>query len=353
MKVLVLGGTGAMGVYLVKLLSEQGHEVIVTSRKMRQSSFINLKYVQGDAHDNEFLKGILKQKFDVVVDFMVYNTGEFKARYRILLDAAMQYIFFSSARVYADSKTPIKESSPRLLDVCKSEAYLATDEYAMAKARQENLLMESGKSNWTIIRPYITYSNNRLQLGVLEKELWLQRALRGRCIIFNKDIAAHKTTLTFGENVSQVAANLVGNRKACGKTVHITGRDTMLWGEVLEVYLNVLEHKTGNRTKVLMTETSDSLKNILHNQYQVDYDRMYDRVFDNSLANELCGEEQVYTPMKEGLARCLEEFIDGPQTFLGNSPVFEAWADKHTRERTSLVEFSGVKNKLKYFLFRL
>ena len=57
----------------------------------------------------------------------------------------------------------------------KDEEYLKTDEYALSKARQEDILHRSGKNNWTVIRPYITYSEIRLQLGVLEKELWLYR----------------------------------------------------------------------------------------------------------------------------------------------------------------------------------
>lgn len=38
MKVLVLGGTGAMGVHLVHLLKEKGHEIIVTSRSAQNST---------------------------------------------------------------------------------------------------------------------------------------------------------------------------------------------------------------------------------------------------------------------------------------------------------------------------
>ncbi len=67
--------------------------------------------------------------------------------------------------------------SPRLVDVCTDPEYLSIDEYGMAKGREENLLRETGRTNWTIIRPYITYNSNRIQLGVYEKENWLRRAL--------------------------------------------------------------------------------------------------------------------------------------------------------------------------------
>ena len=43
------------------------------------------------------------------------------------------------------------------------------------------------------------------QLGVLEKELWLYRALNGRTIVFSKDIAEKSTTLTYGYDVASVS----------------------------------------------------------------------------------------------------------------------------------------------------
>ena len=85
---------------------------------------------------------------------------------------------------YANENGRITEKSKRLLDVCTDEEYLKTDEYALTKVRQENILLSSGKKNWTIIRPYITYNVERLQLGVYEKENWLYRALHGRSIVF-------------------------------------------------------------------------------------------------------------------------------------------------------------------------
>ena len=60
MKILVLGGTGAMGVDLVKNLGERAEKVIVTSRSKRKSEFNNVKYVKGDAHDTAFLQSLLR-----------------------------------------------------------------------------------------------------------------------------------------------------------------------------------------------------------------------------------------------------------------------------------------------------
>lgn len=349
MKILLLGGTGAMGAYLSELLAERGEDVYVTSRSDRAKDRIH--FIKGNAHDTDFLKETLKDGFDVVVDFMIYNTEEFKKRVDMMVNSADQYIYFSSARVYAESKTPITENSPRLLDVCKDEEYLATDEYALTKARQENLLFQSASSNWTIVRPYVTYSSSRLQLGAMEKERWLFRALHGKNIVFSRDIAERTTTMTYGADVAKAIAGLIGNTNAYGKAVHITGTDSMKWKDVLNVYLTAIEEKTGNRPGVTMLESADSIPERLYNKYQVKYDRLYDRVFDNSLANELCGQVN-YTTMEAVLKRCLEEFIDSKQIFSSVSWSFEGWADRLSNEWEPISAIPGWKNKCKYILSR-
>lgn len=55
MKVLVLGGTGAMGVHLAKILSDNGEGVYVTSRRQRLSEN-NIRYITGDAKNDDFIQ---------------------------------------------------------------------------------------------------------------------------------------------------------------------------------------------------------------------------------------------------------------------------------------------------------
>lgn len=91
-KILVLGGTGAMGKFLVKRLSAS-HDVHVTSRKVHESSD-KITYHMGDAHDRLFIEQILiSEKWLSIIDFMHYGTEEFRKRCSLLLDNTEQYIF--------------------------------------------------------------------------------------------------------------------------------------------------------------------------------------------------------------------------------------------------------------------
>ncbi|WP_273212138.1 NAD-dependent epimerase/dehydratase family protein [Runella zeae] len=348
MNVLVLGGTGAMGVHLVQLLSDNDFETVVTTRASRKNEY-KVKYIQGNAHDIEFLQTILLEGWDAIIDFMVYSTAEFKSRVDLLLQSTAQYIFLSSARVYADSPEPIRETSSRLLDVAIDERYLSTDEYALTKARQEDTLKNSEKNNWTIIRPYITYSENRLQLGVLEKEEWLYRALKGRTIVFSEDIISKTTTLTYGLDVAKGITSVIGKRDALGEVYHITGDSSIKWKDVLCIYLNVLEKHLGYKPKVLLSNL-DKFMEIHPAEYQIKYDRLYNRAFNNSKISDYV-ETSTFMQTEEGLSLCLETFLKDPK-FSNINWGKEAVKDKLTKEYSSLKEIKGTKQKIKYLIFK-
>lgn len=346
MKILLLGGTGAMGIHLTNLLASEEKKIFVTTRRKKESNN-TIEYIQGDAKDIVFLKSIFKQNWDVVVDFMSYNTDQFKDRIDLFLTSTKQYIFISSARVYSESKSLITESTPRLLDVCTDEQYLKTDEYALTKARQEDLLKKSKFQNWTIVRPSITYDTNRLQLGVLEKESWIYRAIRGRSIVFSNDIAGKITAMTHGYDVAKGITSIIGKSKAHKEVFHITSPEVCSWNQILKIYLDVLEKHTGTRPKIVMTQKSLNLK---FNKYQVIYSRYFNRKFNNEKINQFTDVEK-FKKVEEGLKESLVEFLQKP-SFLKINWKLEAMQDKVAREFTPISEIPNLKNKIIYLLER-
>lgn len=348
MKILIFGGTGAIGVPLVYLLKKEGHELYVTSRRKRISEK-NLNYIQGNAKDDSFFNSIINDEYDAVIDFMVYGSAELKKRLDRLLEHTKQYIFFSSSRVYAESKIPITEKSARLLDCCTDTEYIQTDEYALAKAKEENLLLEHKNKNWTIIRPYITYNNYRLQLGVYEKENWLYRVLKDRTLVLPWDIANKKTSLTYGPDVAAAILNLIGNEKAFGEIFHVVNSEPITWADILKIYSDVIEERTGKRIKVKIIDNSLGLQ-MMWNSWQIKYDRLYNRIFDNSKIESVCGKYS-YKDIRTGLEECLNHFLDKP-VWLNMNWRYEAWSDKITKEHTALKEISQLRSKAGYIKCR-
>ena len=160
--VLVLGGTGAMGVYLVPELADRGYQVDVISLDDVKSDRPDITYRVGDCKNDDFILQVLTEThYDAVVDFMLYfGREDYVKRYALMMEHTDHYITLSTYRVYSDKELPTKETSPRLLDVSQDKDFLATelDEYSLYKARQEDAITSSGYKNWTILRPAITFS---------------------------------------------------------------------------------------------------------------------------------------------------------------------------------------------------
>ncbi|MBQ2435847.1 MAG: epimerase [Bacteroidaceae bacterium] len=348
MNILVLGGTGPMGVPLVQQLSKE-HQVYVTSRSKRESS-ANITYIQGNAKEKEFLTRVFTmQPWDAVVDFMVYSVAELQAYTPLFLDNTKQYIFISSSRVYAGVDGLITENTPRLLEASQDDEYLKTSEYALLKARGEDVLLKSGRTNFTIIRPTITYNTYRLQLGVLEKENWLYRALHGRSIVFSEDVNDKLTTMTLGDDVAGGIISVIDEPKAMGEVFHVTSPISLPWHEVLATYVAVLKKHLGRDIPVVMTKKSTNLK-FPSRVYQLIYCRYFNRTFDNSKIAQFC-DVNSFTLPQVGLAKCLEDFLKAPH-FNRIPWDIEAVNDKVTGERTPLREIPHMGNKFTYFCYR-
>lgn len=354
-KILVFGGTGAMGVYLVDILSKTGlYEIDVTSRSNRESTHPYLKYIKGNARDNDFMNSLLSEHYDVIIDFMNYNLDEFADRCNYLLSSCGQYVWFSSSRVYADSETPITENSPRLLEVTLDKDFLATNRYALRKARQEDLITKSGFNNYTIIRPYITYSNERLQLGIYEKEQWLYRILKGRDLVINKNIIDKQTTLTYGYDVSLAISKLVGNQDAFGKVIQIASSENMTWREILKLYLDILKEKKNLTPRIYLSDHMRAIDQLYEGGYNTIYDRVYNRHFDSTFIEILTNSKgNVFNKdMRVGLSECLSDFLDNNRGFLKIDWQFEAYQDILTGGMASPDEFYSEEDYNSYLRYR-
>ena len=101
-KVLVLGGTGAMGVYVVPELLRLGYKTDVVALDNIGVDNDCLRFIKKNGKDISVLTEILKNDYDAIIDFMLYTTDEFKDCYELFLKNTKHYIFLSSYRVYAD-----------------------------------------------------------------------------------------------------------------------------------------------------------------------------------------------------------------------------------------------------------
>lgn len=305
-KVLVMGGRGVMGSYLVPDLLKLGFQVDVVALDSKESLDPNLRYFVGNAKDDAYMSELLKNDYDAIVDFMMYGTEEFRKKQKMLTGNTEQYIFLSSYRVYANEQIPVTENAPRLLEVSNDKEFLESDDYSLYKAREEDILRNSGKENWTIIRPTITYSPARVQLVCLEPDTIINRTRLGKKVLIPEKAMNVQATMTWGRDVARMIARLVLNKAAYGEAFSAATAEHHSWKEIAEYYKKIigLEYIAID-TEEFLTIRQDEL--ITHCRWQLDYDRCFERVMDNTKILNATGLKQSeLTPLYDGLKRELE-----------------------------------------------
>lgn len=354
MNIILLGGTGAIGVSLCNFLKIEGHNIYVTTRKIYKDKD-GINYITGNAIDISFLSELMKSHYDCVIDFMIRSEENTQRAMDVILPSCKQYIFLSSSRVFApvdvNKGERITENSPKLLDTCKDVNYKNSKEYAIEKAREENLFYLSKYKNWTIVRPTLTYNTYRLQLAYGEKEDWLFRLLNGKSIIFPKNMVNIKTSMVHGDDVAKAILKLIGNPQALSNTFNIVSNESITWGEVLEIYTKLIEKRTGTKARIHYIENYTQLTKNLGNYYQVKYARAVDRCFSNDKLIQLIGPIN-FIPVKEGLTSCLNKFLNDIK-FQEINWYRQAYYDKICNEFTSFKLMPSIKIAIKYFFYRI
>ncbi|MGI5878286.1 MAG: epimerase [Christensenellales bacterium] len=293
-----------MGVYLVPQLAQMGYDVHVVSLDKKESTSPNISYFQADAKDCDTLRAILRNNYDAIVDFLLYSTIQFLDRYRILLSNTKHYIYLSSYRVFAGSDAPINEDSAQLLDVSDNKRFLATDDYALVKARQEDILENSRFRNWTIVRPAITYSKLRYQLVTLEANTVVARAFKKRPVVLPREALAVQGTMTWAGDVAKMLSRLVLNPDACTQAYIVSTCEHHTWEEIAGYYRDVigLEYVAADMRTYLKILGSDDMES--PKAYQLRYDRCFNRIIDNSKILRITGLSQSeLMPLRDGLAK--------------------------------------------------
>lgn len=320
-KVLVPGGTGAMGVYLVPELLNLGYEVDVISLDTVISDNPKLRYITGNALDYDYMAELLKNDYDAVVDFMIYSTKEKYEKFiPLYLDNTEHYIFLSTYRIYANEEHPIKETSPRILDVSKDEFLLHSGDYCIYKAEGENFVRTFKDKNWSIIRPAITYSKYRFQLITMEMNLVMRRMLEGKKLLVPEPAMNVQATMSWAGDVAKMISRMVLNSAAYGETYSVCTAEHNTWGEIAQMYNRI------GGLECVTTDTDTFLDVIaLGNVYarqQLVYDRYYDRILDNSKILNLCGMKQSeLMPLEVGLKM---EYDNFPKNFeWGQSDAYD------------------------------
>lgn len=339
MKILIIGGTGAMGSPLAKYLSEdKNNSVYIVSRHDHFSRESNVFYVTGDINSEAFFHELIRKKFDVIIDFMIWAPALLKKRLKHIFDNCGQYIAMGTSSEYAGVDGLITEETPRLYDTYSPEERRQGGRYHIKKSKDDDLITASEHGSWTIIRPWVTYNARKNPLVTVPLSVWMWRYLHDRTIFLPRQVMDKKCSLTYGEDAARAIKAMVGNPKAYGQIVNIASNKWMTWAEAVETYQDVLFELRGKVMKLYLLPDASVIWRDIPSQYDpIAHDRCFDRCFSTEKLNELCGEEFVFGDLRECLKMSLEKTLNDPTVKLGApSAAYQGLMDRLAGEHTPL-----------------
>lgn len=209
MRILIMGGTRFIGVYLTKILVEQGHEVVLFNRGNKPAPVEGVQQIKGDRLDPVQLKEKLSgETFDAVYDNNGRQLKDTQPLAEIFQNRVQHFIYVSSAGVYKPSEEmPHREGDP-----------VDPNSRHKGKYETETYLAQTGLP-WTSVRPTYIYGPHNYN----SLEAWFfHRLVRGRAIPIPGD-GNHITQLGHVADLAQAMAAILGNQKAIGQIYNISG----------------------------------------------------------------------------------------------------------------------------------
>jgi nucleoside-diphosphate-sugar epimerase len=211
MRILIMGGTRFIGVYLTRLLmaQEQEHDIVLFNRGNRPVPVGIEKQIQGDRTDSAQLKEKLAdEEFDAIFDNNGRELSDTQPLIELFKDRIQHFIYVSSAGVYLKSdQMPHLETDPvdpksRHKGKFETEAYLA----------------EQGIP-FTSIRPVYIYGPQNYN----DLEAWFfDRIVRDRPIPIPGN-GMHMTQFGHVRDLANAMINALGNPRAVGQIYNISG----------------------------------------------------------------------------------------------------------------------------------
>ena len=209
MRILIMGGTRFIGVYLTKTLTALGHEVVLFNRGNHPAPVEGVTQIQGDRKDATQLKEKLQnESFDAIFDNNGRELSDTQPLVEIFNGKVKHFIYVSSAGVYL--------KSPQMPHI-EGDAVDPNSRHK-GKHHTEAYLAESGIP-WTSIRPVYIYGPQNYN----DLEAWFfDRLVRDRPLPIPGN-GMYITQLGHIQDLAEAMAAVLGNEKAIGKIYNISG----------------------------------------------------------------------------------------------------------------------------------
>ena len=230
MKVLFIGGTGNISLDCTREALKQGIEVYHLNRGNRRKLVPEgVKTLTADIRNSAEAKKVLGDlSFDVVVNWVAFETAHIETDIELFASRTAQYVFISSASVY---KKPVAHHVITEGTLLHNPYW----EYSRKKiACEERLVREYRERGFpiTIVRPSHTYSIGWFPTVFGSRDFTVPaRMLAGKPVIVHGD-GQSLWTLTHTRDFAVGLVGLLGNPLAVGEVFQITSDEAITWDQI-------------------------------------------------------------------------------------------------------------------------
>lgn len=210
MRILIMGGTRFIGVYLTKILVEQGHEVVLFNRGNKPAPVEGIQQIHGDRTDaNQIKEKLANENFDAIFDNNGRKLGDTQPLADLFKGKVKHFVYMSSAGVYL--------KSPEMPHIEGDKIDPKSRHYG--KYETETYLQEQ-QLPWTSIRP--TYIYGPQNYNPLES-WFFDRIVNNRPIPVPGN-GLHITQLGHVKDLANAMVAVLGNENAIGQVYNISGK---------------------------------------------------------------------------------------------------------------------------------
>lgn len=315
MKILYIGGSGNISRDCVLYSLEFGHTTAALTRGSKPLPEGCRSILADRKNIGEMHAAVESFNPDVVVNFIGYTVDELMIDLEVFADKVDQYIFISSATVYAKpNPVPVTEESPL------GNRY---SEYAQNKERCEQFLLSHlDKLPATIVRPSHTYSEDWMPNIVSSAGYTFADRILNSRPVFVVDEGQSLWTLTHTKDFAVGLNGLIGNREAVGETFHITSDQVLTWNEIYAETARALGVHHLNKWKIpseFIRDVSPELAAKLQG------DKANHAIFDNAKIKRFVPEFNCTTTFAEGIRKSIDNFHKHPDKKNVDESVNAIW----------------------------
>jgi nucleoside-diphosphate-sugar epimerase len=209
MRILIMGGTRFIGVYLTKILVENGHDVVLFNRGNKPAPVEGIRQIHGDRKDAAQIKEKLAdESFDAIFDNNGRECSDTQPLADLFAGKLKHFIYMSSAGVYLKSDRMPHVEGDEVDPKSRHKGKFETETY----------LKERGLP-FSAIRPTYIYGPQNYN----PLEAWFfDRIVRDRPIPIPGN-GAHITQLGHVKDLARAMAAILGNSEAIGQIYNVSG----------------------------------------------------------------------------------------------------------------------------------